>query len=672
MRLLINKNLTLHGGALILCAVCWAAGLMLVTGQALAAGNDTAQPPDLTHLPFEQLLDMEVVTASKMARQVSDAPSAVAIVTAQDIRDYGYRTLADIFNGMRGLYTTYDRSFQYLGGRGFGRPGDYTGRIMVMIDGYATNDNIYNQAYIDNSGLLDTELIERVEYVPGTGSVLYGNNAYFGIINIITKKGRDIGGAQVSGEVFSYGGKKGRATYGKQLENGADVLVSASWLDSDGQNLYFPEFDNPANDPNFAVNHGVARNLDYESSKRLFAKLHYEGWTLEGGYVDHIKGTPTAAYGVDFNAYNQYWDNNGFLSANYDTDLGPRLKSSTHAYYGNYLDRGAGYYTVGGMWREHNLGQWWGIDEKLVATWFDSHKLVFGVEYRDDFQMDISDPVASSSHTRTTASLYLQDEITLSDKLRLNVGGRYDQGSDVGGNFSPRVALLFSPVPQTALKASYSTAFRMPAAYEKYYTDGEQIPNLNLGPEYVTTTELVLEHRFSPALRFTGSVYRYRTSDLITNVDLAPTFNHYVNVGSSHTKGVELELERIWENGTRLRGSYAWQDAIDESGGRMINSPKNLGKFNLSLPLFHHAVRTGLEVQYTGSRLTEGQARLSGYTLANLTLTADHFLRGLSASASIRNLFDHRYFAVAPGGFVQDTLQMDGRNFWLQLRYDFR
>lgn len=645
--------------------------ISIASGAAYALDADDGQQ-DLTQLPFEKLLETDVVPASTLASQISDAPSAVAIVTAQDIHDYGYRTLADIFNSIRGLYTTYDRSWQYLGGRGFGRPGDYAGRIMVMIDGYATNENIYNQVYIDNSGLLDTELIERVEYVPGTGSVLYGNNAYFGIINIITKKGRAIDGTQVAGEAISYGGKKGRATYGKQLENGADMLVSASWLDSDGQNLYFPEFDTPA------TNNGIAHNLDYEKSGRLFGKLSFQGLTVEGGYVSHKKGAPTASYGVDFNAYNQYWDDNGFLSAKYDADLAPRLKSSTHAYYGAYLDRGAGINAptelFPGMWREHNQGQWWGIDQKFLATWFDGHKLVFGAEYRDDFQMDLSDPAGSSSNTRTTVSFYGQDEITLNEQWRVNVGARYDHASDVGGNISPRLAVIYSPLEQTRIKASYSTAFRLPAAYEKYYTDGSQIPNKNLQPEYVTTTELVLEHRFSPDMRFTGSVYRYRTRDLITDVDgiPAPGLNQYVNVGSSHTKGVELELERIWGNGTRMRGSYAWQDAIDQDGERMINSPRNLAKLNLSFPLLHQAVRTGLELQYTGERLTESRARQGGYTLANLTFTADHILRSLSASFSVRNLFDHEYDAVAPGGFTQDALEMDGRNYWLQLQYDFR
>jgi iron complex outermembrane receptor protein len=279
--------------------------------------------------------------------------------------------------------------------------------------------------------------------------VAYGNNAYFGIINIITKKGRDFGGTQFSAEGMSYGGRKGRATFGNQLQNGADVLVSLSWLDNDGQDLFFPEFLDPANqNPNVASNRGIARNLDYEKSKRIFAKMQYQNLTLEGAYVDHKKGIPTAAYGVEFDAYNQYWDNNGFLSAKYDLELGARLKSSTHAYYGNYLDRGAGMYLVDGMWREHNLGQWWGIDQKFVSTAFDDHTLVFGAEYRDDFQMDLCDPVARSDHSRQTVSAYVQDEIALNDRWRLNLGARYDHASDLGSEVNPRIAVMYAPQPQ--------------------------------------------------------------------------------------------------------------------------------------------------------------------------------------------------------------------------------
>lgn len=638
---------------------------------AHAGEREDSSPSPLTDMPLEQLLDMEVQSASRIARQISDAPSAVSIVTADDIKAYGYRTINEITDSMRGLYSSYDRAWHYLGGRGFGRPGDFTGRFMLMIDGYASNDNIYNQLYFDQGGLLDTELIERVEYVPGTGSVAYGNNAYFGIINVVTKNGRDFGGAQVAAEAFSYGGKKGRATFGNQLENGADFLVSASWLDSNGQNLYFPEYDNPAVNPKWASNHGVARGLDYEISKRLFAKLSLDNWSVEGAFVDRKKGVPTGAYGVEFNAYNQYWDTNAFVSAKYDAELNPHLKSSTHAYVGYYLDRGAGYYTDDGMWREYNRGQWWGIDEKFVATWFKDHQLVFGAEFRDDFTFYLSDPVASSKHSRTTTSLYLQDEISLNDEWRVNLGARYDYGKDVHGNISPRVAVMYDPSPQTTVKAAYSTAFRMPAPYEKYYTDGEQIPNPGLDPEYITTTELVLQHRFSRQMNFIGSLYHYRTHDLITNIDTSATTNQYVNVGSTKTTGLELEIERHWDSGIRLRSSYAWQDAKDERGERMINSPRNLAKFNLTFPSFDNWLRTGLEVQYIGSRCTEKDYKLGSYTLTNLTFSSERTYQGVGANLSIRNLFDRDYKAVAPGGFEQDSMQMDGRTLWLQLTYDF-
>ena len=87
------------------------AALLAVTVTATAAPLDSQQ--DLTALPMEQLLNLEVYTASKFAQKVSEAPSAVSIVTAADIKDYGYRTLADILKSIRGMYVTNDRNYSY-------------------------------------------------------------------------------------------------------------------------------------------------------------------------------------------------------------------------------------------------------------------------------------------------------------------------------------------------------------------------------------------------------------------------------------------------------------------------------------------------------------------------------------------------------------------------------
>lgn len=636
--------------------------VLLSAFQAQAETSSQSEQLDITQLPLEQLLDMEVITASKFAQKVTDAPSAVTIITAEDIKAYGYRTLADILNSVRGLYTTYDRAYQYLGGRGFGRPGDYTGRIMLLIDGYPADDNLYNQSYLGDDGLIDTALIERVEYVPGSGSAIYGNNAFFGIINVITKKGSDFKGTQVAAEIGSYQTEKLRATYGNRLENGADLLLSASGLDSKGQTLVFPELSPDA-----------VRNLDYENNQRLFGKMHYQEFTLEGAYVNRMKGIPTAPYGSDLNQPNYYEDTNAFLSARYDTDLGRQLKFSAHSYYGYYAFHQTALYS-GIVGKETDLGEWWGLDVKFVGSWYERHKLVFGMEYRDDYRQDFTIDPLMVRHNASTTSLYLQDEITLTEQLVGNVGARYDYNSDSGGTLSPRFALIYFPSEMTTAKISYGIAHRIPNAYEKYYDlAGTQTANPELRPESVHTAELALEHKFNPDTRLLASLYRYWTNDLISLVAVPGNFQNQ-NVASTHTTGAEIELERHWDSGIRLRSSYAWQLAKDENDRQMANSPRHLGKFNVTFPFLQNMFRSGFELQYVGPRNTEQGQELGSYTVANLTMTSDRLLANVEISASIRNLFNRQYAEVAPAlpANSETTIRQDGRNYWLQLIYNFR
>ncbi|MDP2881377.1 MAG: TonB-dependent receptor [Azonexus sp.] len=631
---------------------------------------------DLTELPLEQLMLREAVPVAKIAEQVSASPSAVSIVTAADIRAYGYRTLADVINSMRGLSTTYDRRYQYLGGRGFGEPGDYAGRIMLLIDGYATQDSLFNQAYIDESGLLDLELVERVEYVPGTGSVTYGNNAMLGIINVVTKKGRDFNAAQLSGEVSSHGGQKQRATYGKRFDNGADVLLSVSALDVKGRNLYFPAYDTPT------TNRGVAENLDGETNKRVFGKFAYQGLTVEGGYVDRKKMLPTnPGASTTFNTPFSVRDENAFLNLAYQTTLGSTLGSLSRFYSGHYAYdswREFADFSDGEKYQRREYhGQWWGVDQKFVGNWFVDHTMVFGFEFRNDYRQQFRRTylspekaivdVLSDSLSRRTTSFYLTDEYRINERWSLNVGARYDGASDLSGNWSPRLAVIYKPGMQTTLKASYSEAFRMPHAYERFYYEAAA------APEYVAATEFALQHEFTRDTRLIASVYNYDRSGLLIYSD---ALGDYVPAGNSRAQGLEVELERLWGKGIRSRGSMAWQNARDVYGVEAVNSPHVLGKFNLSFPMFDNRLRTGLEAQYLGSRLTLERRRLDGVALANLTFSSERKWHGLSASFSIRNLFDREYEVVSPfdwrpaSGLAQDSLRMDGRTYWFQLNVD--
>ena len=88
-------------------------------------------------------------------------------MTAEDIRRFGYTSLADVLRGVRGLYVTNDRNYTYIGVRGFLRPGDYTTRVLVLIDGHRLNDNVYDSGSVGRESMLDVELIDRVEVIRG-------------------------------------------------------------------------------------------------------------------------------------------------------------------------------------------------------------------------------------------------------------------------------------------------------------------------------------------------------------------------------------------------------------------------------------------------------------------------------------------------------------------------
>ncbi|WP_256360438.1 TonB-dependent receptor plug domain-containing protein [Methylomonas koyamae] len=163
---------------------------------ASAALAGEAPQDDFTNLSIEELLNLEIISASRLGPKTSQAPTSVSILTAKDIRTFGWRTLAEALNSLRGLFTSSDRNYSFLGARGFMRSGDYNSRILLMIDGQRLNENIYDGGYIAQEFMLDMDLVDHIEYVPGSGSSIYGANAFLGMINIVTKQGKAINGAR--------------------------------------------------------------------------------------------------------------------------------------------------------------------------------------------------------------------------------------------------------------------------------------------------------------------------------------------------------------------------------------------------------------------------------------------------------------------------------------------
>ena len=135
-----------------------------------------------------------------MSSRLSEAPSSVSVVTAETIKLFGYRTLADLLRAQRGFFVSDDRNYSYAGVRGFGRSGDYNTRLLVLVDGHRINDNTYDSVTIGNDFIIDLDLVERVEIIRGPASSLYGNNAFFGVVNLITRHGKGLSGLELAAE----------------------------------------------------------------------------------------------------------------------------------------------------------------------------------------------------------------------------------------------------------------------------------------------------------------------------------------------------------------------------------------------------------------------------------------------------------------------------------------
>lgn len=643
-----------------------------IGGLLLPALSWAAEPPDPVSMSLAQLMDVPVLAASKYLQAQTDVAAAVSVITREDIRAFGWRTLAEALASLPGIHISEDRQYTYVGTRGLGLPEDYSARLLITLNGLRLNEPVYDSQTAGREFPVDLALIERIEVIPGPGGAVYGQNALFGVVNLVTREGGDVGGVELAVEALRpQRGQSLRVSLGRRLEDGGQLLLSGSSFRARGEDRYYDYGAGGA---------GVAAGLDGERDAELFLRLSRERWSFDLSHGDRRKNDPTASYNVDpLVPGNHIRDRFLQTQLQYEAPMGEgsrlmaRLSATEYRYGNGAIYSGEHYwYTSAGSSR--------GLELRWLHTAHPDHKLMLGLEWqslpRQDQTAEYPADPSQNAYYLTRgwrAGVFGQDEWRMSDQLTATLGLRADSGTVNGTRLSPRAGLIWKPDPVSAYKFLYGRAFRSPSAYERNWSaDGETYPAiLPAGnPERMDTLEIVADRRLSERLSMRASFYHWYLKERVqVQWDDTGTYWEAFSGPPVRSTGLELSAEHRGEHGLHVRGSLSLQDTRS-GGSRLVNAPGWLFKLHARAPLAA-GWQAGLEFLAEGDRLGDDGAAYRGPQRVNLNLTSTSLWPGVTVSAGIRNLLDHRDRQPVGADNWAPSVERDGRSLSLKLEASY-
>lgn len=550
----------------------------------LAAPLSLAAQADDTRALDRFLQSTQLASASKRAQGSQDAPADVVVLTHQDLMALGYRTLGEALSGVAGFRTNDDRAYQNLGSRGLYILGDQNTRLLVLLDGHTLNapgDN-GSSKFGEDFGV-PMELVDRIEIIRGPASSLYGNNAFFGVVNVVTRGVRE----GVSVEAAGTGGSRGlsdlwgRVGFGAARWQGSLALTG---FQRTGTAVTYPDLQPQP----------IPAELDREERQSAYLRLRGAQWSFSGfamSRTQHLDMGPFQSAVGDPRAL--YRNRVLFGDLRVEPTFGSvqtlfRAYGDRNWFYDAYAYDGVRTSDVG-LFIDDNPERSLGLEAQARIPLGSKLFITVGHEQRRHRYSGLSGGLPSYAHLHLGYDLvntYAQVEWFPTPSLSLTAGFQRGQwlvrevASDVDGvdsgltsggdrtHDTPRFSLIWKPTEDDTLKLLYAQGFREATVFERFYTDQVSfIPNSDLRAERMVTAEALWLRTWGGGFSSQVSASSFGWNDLIQAQDLGGNLQQFQN-SPSQIKGAAYEAELRWQRGAwdlyASAGAYQWrQDGVD-------------------------------------------------------------------------------------------------------------
>jgi iron complex outermembrane recepter protein len=530
----------------------WLACLMALSALSTGAAaqepaQGSAKPVDLTSISIEDLMNIQVTSASKKAESLSAAPAAIFVITGEDIRRGGFSSVPDALRTAPGLYVVQQSSHVWLvTARGFSS--EFNDKMLVLIDGRLVYSPTFGGVFWD---MQDPPLedIDRIEVIRGPGGTLWGANAMNGVINIITKDAAKTQGLLSASSAGINEGYAGRVRYGGKVGESFAYRIygtSNDWLatvDGTGKQNY----------DTWSITQGGIR-FDWAASQKDTVTFDGQGYS---GRIRDVQANfiPTSAVPEQVNSSGVV--KGGHLLGQWKHSFNDHSDLNVLGYC-DWTDRFSSALTENRDTCDVEVQHRYSFTPRHALTWGGSI-LTTAETWNDTF----ANKFVPSYQRETTYSAFLQYDVVLApDKLRLIAGSKFEHNPYTGFEYQPQIRAVWTPYKQHTLWAAVSRAVRTPDRLDVNILDRTmQINPSPPPPEFLLFTGNPSVD--SEALYAFEVGYRYEWKQKFS-VDATAFYNHYDGLIGASAPGspivnpspffIDIPISVINEEGGQTHG----------------------------------------------------------------------------------------------------------------------